>query len=440
MASKGILTIFGQTFDCPCGKTHSIRPDTIVYADDAVTRAAEVCEPYLDGRRAVVLADVRTRGVAGEGIAEALTEGGWDVREVTVPDPADGESPVCDDRTKAALTDKVAETDIIVAVGSGVISDLGKWLAFDAGIPYVSFATAASMNGYASANVAPAIDGVKTLLSAAPPVAVMSSPQVLADAPYEMTASGLGDALAKSVSSVDWRLNHLLFGDFYCERSVGLIAEIEPLYLEHPEDILSRKPAAMEALFNALLLTGAAMTMADTSAPASGGEHLISHSLDMLASIDGQAHDLHGRQVGIGTVMMAELYRRVLAVESPRWQDAPAAVDRRFWGPLADVVAEHYANKADRLVAAKATLEAGDAWDRLRGELSGMLRAPGTIHGCLSAAKAACRAADIGCSVERLRQVFGHAHEIRPRFTILDLAYLTGVLPGAIDEIVTQWG
>ena len=67
------------------------------------------------------------------------------------------------------------------------------------------------MNGYASANVAPTINGVKTLLRARAPLAVASSPRVLGQAPHEMTAAGLGDVLAKSVSSADWYMNHHLF-------------------------------------------------------------------------------------------------------------------------------------------------------------------------------------------------------------------------------------
>ena len=80
---------------------------------------------------------------------------------------------------------------------------------------------------------------------------------------------GLGDVLAKSVSATDWRLNHLLFGDYYCARSVNLIAGIEPLYLEHPEELKARSARAIDALFRGLSdgprvsdLAGAARTAA----------------------------------------------------------------------------------------------------------------------------------------------------------------------------------
>jgi glycerol-1-phosphate dehydrogenase [NAD(P)+] len=271
------------------------------------------------------------------------------------------------------------------------------------------------------------------------PHTVLSDPAVLRDAPYELTAAGLGDILAKSVSSADWRMNHFLFGDYFCERSVSLIADIEPLYLNHPADLRERKPEAMEALFQGLLLTGVAMTMAATSAPASGGEHLISHTLDMMSALDGVPHDLHGRQVGVGTVLTSEVYRRIINLESPHFAQVTMGIDKAFWGALGDTVETHYTPKIERMQKAVSILSQGDAWDRLREEVKPYLRSPDRIRDCLQRASAAYRAEDIGCSRERLLSAVFHAHEIRSRFTIIDLARLVGVLPQAAAEIVAQW-
>ena len=490
--------LFGATFACTCGRTHTIEPREVHYGDDALERLPEICARAAgtagrapttataappagpaghplpsrargsEGapRRVVVLEDVRTREVAGREAARVLAAARWQVRETIVPDPPGPHgdkpaprhardrasqpasrsgttlpvsSPVCDDVTKAALEGEIEGAALVVAVGSGVINDLGKWLAFDAGIPYVSFATAVSMTGYASANVAPTVAGVKTLVRARPPAAVVASPRILCEAPYELTASGLGDALAKIVSSTDWYLNHRLFGDFYCQRAVGLIGDSEPLYMDQPERLVSRNPAAVGALFETMLLVGVSMTMAGTSSPASGGEHLVSHALDMMSSVDAVAHDLHGRQVGVGTVLAAAVYERVLALESPRFADPGDDVDGRFWGPLAGEVAEHYAEKRRRLGEAVAALSAPGAWNELRGRLASMVRPPSAVRECLCRGGAAQGAADIRCDRDRLLAAFRHAHEIRSRFTVLDLARLCGVLPGAYEEIVDRW-
>ncbi|MFP3938460.1 MAG: iron-containing alcohol dehydrogenase [Phycisphaerae bacterium] len=432
-----IRQIFGHTFECECGRIHSVQPREIVYGDDALARLPQLAADVCDGPTVCVLSDVRTHGVAGEDVADALTSNGWDVRELIVPDRAEGESPVCDDVTKGRLAEKLPDVDLMVPVGAGVVSDLGKWLAFERDIPLITFATAASMNGYASANVAPAVEGVKTLIRARPPVAVVSSPSVLAGAAYELTAAGLGDVLAKNVSSADWKLNAVLFGEYYCPRAVSLTADIEPLYMNQPEAIRNRRGEAIESLYEALLLTGAAMTMAGTSSPASGGEHLLSHALDMLAARDGAGHDLHGRQVGVGTVLTADVYRRVLDVESPQPVAQPTEVDRAYWGELTGAVAPHYAEKQPKYQAAADVIIAGNTWDELRSELAGMVRPPEQLQGVLSRASAATTATDIGCEPQRLLGAFVHAHELRSRFTVLDLARLLGVMPAAADHIAS---
>jgi glycerol-1-phosphate dehydrogenase [NAD(P)+] len=262
---------------------------------------------------------------------------------------------------------------------------------------------------------------------------------VLRDAPYEMTASGLGDVLAKAVSAADWRMNHVLFGDYYCMRCNALVARIEPLVMSSPEGLRERNADAIGRLFEALLTTGVAMTMAESSAPASGGEHLVSHALDMMSSLDGVEHGMHGSQVGLGTILTSELYRRVMAVESPKAAPVSIEIDGEFWGRLAGCVAREYAGKADRLQCAAGLISRPGEWDKLRSELSGFLRPPERTRDCLERAGGAFRAADIGCTRERLLAALLHAHEIRSRFTILDLARLLGVLPKAAVEIVEEW-
>jgi glycerol-1-phosphate dehydrogenase [NAD(P)+] len=431
--------LYGQTIQCECGKTHRVEPYEVVYDPEALSCLAPIAAPYAPDRSVVVLMDVRTGEVAGRAAAEVLRQEGWRVSEVVVPDPSPGQSPACDEDTYRTVLGQCREGAVILPAGSGVLSDLGKWVASDLDVPYVCFATAASMNGYSSANIAASIDGVKTVVRGRPPKAVLSTPAILRDAPYEMTAAGLGDVLAKSVSSADWRMNHVLFADYYCARCNALVAGIEPLVMDSPDRLRSRDAQAIGNLFEALLLTGVAMTMAETSAPASGGEHLVSHTLDMMSSVDGVPHGMHGSQVGIGTILTSELYRRVMAIESPNVAEVAVEIDGKFWGPLAGRVEKEYAGKTKRIQSAAAMISSPDTWDRLRSELSVFVRQPGRIRDCLETAGGAFRAEDIGCTRERLLAALLHAHEIRSRFTILDLARLLGVLPAAAAEIVEEW-
>jgi glycerol-1-phosphate dehydrogenase [NAD(P)+] len=329
--------------------------------------------------------------------------------------------------------------DITLAVGTGVVNDLTKWSAFDKDIPYAVFATAATMNGFTAANVAPTINGVKTLIRAQAPLAVFAIPSIIVEAPFELTAAGLGDAIAKPISTADWIFNHLFCGESFCRYCSEIINSLEPYYLERPEEIRDRSPAAIEALFNALLYSGIAMTIIGTSAPASGGEHLLSHTLDMMSGIDGALHDLHGRQVGLGTIFASALYDRIFKIETPVCHSYPSDIDSTFWGPLAGNIRQEYQQKLPMLRTIHEKLTDGKTWGEFLAAARQQVRSPAQIKNCLKTAGAAHTIAGIGCSRERLLAAALHTHQIRKRPTNIDLAWILGILPGAAEEIIDRW-
>jgi glycerol-1-phosphate dehydrogenase [NAD(P)+] len=416
-----------------------------MYAAGAVGSLAEIIRQSGSGAAAegvAVVADARTWDVCGARAYDALKQAGLGVRRVIIPDRTKG-GPICDDHTVGWLTEQLRDVrpDVVVAAGSGVINDLCKWAAFEMRVPYIVAATAASMNGYSSANVAPTIAGVKRLIEARPPVAVLAEPAVIEQAPREMTAAGFGDTIAKFQSNADWIMNRVLLGEYYCEFCAGIASSLEPLYLSRPEDIRDGKPEAVKGLFEALFWTGLAMTLVGTSAPASGGEHLLSHTLDMMAEVRGHAHDLHGRQVGLGTLLSAALYQRVLAIETPVPRELPGAIDAEFWRMPSVVAAirEQYEAKRPRLETIRQKIATGCLWDQLRAQLAAEVKSPETIQSWLRRAGAAVSINDIGCPRERIKAAILHMHDIRKRTTIVDLAWLLAVLPDCADDLIDQW-
>ena len=430
--------LLDTTFDCECGRSHKVPIRNIIYAGDATERLPEVLGSFTGGRRIVLVADKRTWAIAGEQAKENLEQTGWSVHDIIVPDTEEG-GPVCDDITHVRLNDLMPPADIALAVGTGVVNDLTKWSAFDKDIPYAVFATAATMNGFTAANVAPTIKGVKTLIRARAPLAVFAIPSIIVEAPFELTAAGLGDTIAKPISTADWIFNHLFCGESFCRYCSEIINSLEPYYLEKPGDIRSRKHAAIEALLNALLYSGIAMTVIGTSAPASGGEHLFSHTLDMMSSIDGIEHDLHGRQVGLGTIFASALYERIFKIETPVYHFYPGDIDSGFWGPLAGNVREQYTQKIPMLRIICEKMADGITWSAFLAAARKQVRSPAQIKNCLKTAGAAHTFAGIGCSRERLLSAALHMHEIRKRPTIVDLAWILGIMPKAAEEIIDRW-
>ena len=202
-------------------------PREFLYGPDASARLAETFRAQTQMSSVLVFFDQRTRSVAGETCLGALETAGWNVRECLIPDRNDGSSPVCDDLTLYRLQAGLPTSDAYLAVGSGVVNDLTKWLAVEAGKPYAVFTTAASMNGYAAANVAPVINGVKSPFRAKAPVVIGADLAVIESAPGQLTTAGLGDVLARAVSTSDWVMNHQLFAEpipcIIARRSSGLL-------------------------------------------------------------------------------------------------------------------------------------------------------------------------------------------------------------------------
>jgi glycerol-1-phosphate dehydrogenase [NAD(P)+] len=437
--------LLGTSFTCACGRVHKVPVRMLLYKAGVVGSLPEIVRQGGGGTSVggmVVVADVRTWDVCGVAVHDTLKKAGLDVSRVIVPDRARG-GPICDDTTVQWLLAQLhgLHPGTVVAVGSGVVNDLCKWASFQMGIAYIVVATAASMNGYSSANVAPTVGGVKMLIEARPPVAVIAEPSVVERAPREMTTAGFGDTIAKFQSNSDWITNRLLLGEYYCDLCAGIASSLEPLYLNRPEDIRDSGSEAVKGLFEALFWTGLAMTLVGTSAPASGGEHLLSHTLDMMAEVRGGTHDLHGRQVGIGTLLSAALYERVLAMDSPVIRDMPARIDEQFWTAPSVVAAvtKQYETKRQSHELVRQKIANGPLWDQLRTQLAGTVKEPRVIRDWLTRAGAAVSIDDIGCSRERIRAAILHMHEIRKRFAIVDLAWLVGILPDAVDDLIDQW-
>jgi glycerol-1-phosphate dehydrogenase [NAD(P)+] len=241
------------------------------------------------------------------------------------------------------------------------------------------------------------------------------------------------------MSTADWLLNHIFCDEYFCKYCSEIINSLETYYLDHPEDIKNREPRAIEALCDALLYSGIAMTIVGASAPASGGEHLLSHTLDMMSSVDGIAHDLHGRQVGLGAIFTAALYDRVLKIKNPKSYPMPSGIDADFWGGRAENVRDQYEQKipAIRIIGQKLKNEKN--WRAFVDAAGEQVRPPGKIKECLKIAGAAQTFADIGCSRERFLAAALHMHEIRKRPTIVELAWMLGILPDAADDIIDTW-
>ena len=301
---------------CPCGKPHTIAIDEVVVGSGAVNRLPEFVNRY--GKRPFVVADVNTYAAAGERVCEILKAAEIPFSSFVFKDKA---LEPDEKAVGAAFMHFDKACDLIVGVGSGVINDICKILSHVAGLPYMIVGTAPSMDGYASATSSMSRDGVKISLNSRCADVIIGDTDILKTAPDHMLKSGLGDMLAKFVSIAEWRIAHIITGEYYCEEVAQLIRGAVKKCVENAEGLLKREDAAIEAVFEGLVIGGVAMAYAGVSRPASGVEHYFSHVWDMRGLEFGTQVDLHGIQCAMATVKAVELYEKVMTV-TPSWEKA----------------------------------------------------------------------------------------------------------------------
>ena len=320
-----------QSHLCACGRSHDTELKYVRIESGAVRHLPEALEQLFVCRPFVVF-DQNTYQAAGKKVKEQLDQAGIKYSLfVFEPTPLKMEP---DEYAVGALTMSFDPAcDGIIAVGSGVVNDCCKVLAHASKLPQLVVATAPSMDGYASNSSSMIQRHIKVSLYVPCPQAIICDTDIMKDAPLEMLMAGLGDMLAKYISVCEWRISHLVTGEYYCENIAGLMRASVNKCWSMAERLMKRDPEAVAAVTEGLILSGIAMSFAKISRPASGLEHYFSHLWEMMALARGDESHLHGIQVEVGTVitlfLMEELKKVVPNSEQAR--AAMAAFDLQQW-------------------------------------------------------------------------------------------------------------
>ena len=305
---------------CACGKIHTSTVRDVLTGSGAVRRLPE-CISTLGGSKPFLLADAGTDQAAGSLVCRILDDAGfaW-TKHVYPKGPEEKLQLVEPDETAvgSACMHFDRSCDIIIGIGSGVINDISKILSNLTGLPYIIVATAPSMDGYASSTSSMAMDGLKVSLPSRCADIIIGDTDILKNAPFILMQSGIGDMIAKYVSIAEWRISHIITGEYYCEEVAGLIRRALQKCIDNAEGYTRREEAAVEAVFEGLTLGGIAMSYAGVSRPASGIEHYFSHVWDMRALTFGTPSSLHGIQCAMATLIAVRLYEKLRQIRPDR--------------------------------------------------------------------------------------------------------------------------
>lgn len=409
------------------------------YAEDAAGRSGEVLARLGALSPVALLFDAVPKPAAGrdltDRVRDSVTAAGFDAVTVVARGAAHG--VVLDEATVDDAARRLAGAGAVVSVGSGTVTDLGK-AATPAGVPLVAVQSAPSVNGYADPLSVLVRGGAKSTVPTRWVNALLIDGAAADEAPDLLVGAGVGDAVAIASSVADWTLATRLAGG--APADVGVLADLL--------DAVGRlgpgrsAPGAMESLVDALTYGGLAIGVLGSTAPLSGCEHLTSHVLDMAAMAEGGAHDLHGRQVGVATVLSTALWQEALDRGLVRTDAATAypvdvlarvestwrAVDPT--GRLGDTCRENVARKVTAWEEGRRSRE--PLTPQFVDELRGRLWTPDEVVRTLSAWGAPTRFAELEPTVsrERTRWALSALPFMRNRVTLADLL----VMHGAWDD------
>lgn len=421
---------------CFCGKIHITSIDEVVIGKGAIMRLPEFVKRF-SAKKPFLLADVNTFAAAGDKVCAVLDRNAIPYstyifqQEHLEPDEfAVGSAIMHFDTT----------CDLIIGIGSGVINDIGKILSHVTGKKYIIVATAPSMDGYASATSSMSMDGLKVSLPSRCADVIIGDTEILKNAPLHMLKSGLGDILAKYVSIAEWRIAHIITGEYYCEQVAQLIRDVLKRCTENAEGLLKREAAAVEAVFEGLVISGIAMAYAGVSRPASGVEHYFSHVWDMRGLEFGTQVDLHGIQCAMATLQAVKLYEEVKRITP----DAAAAREyvaqfsyeewkttlRKFLGNSAETMIrqEQREQKYDKSTHPARLEKIISNWESILQILNEELPTYGQLAELLNKVGISENLETIGVDSETARLTFRATKDIRDKYVLSRLAWDLGIL------------
>jgi glycerol-1-phosphate dehydrogenase [NAD(P)+] len=425
---------------CVCGVVHDVPIDQIVIGDDWLEQLVAYARERRWSRPFVFM-DANTEAVAGSRVVRELSKAGMNVTELCFSERS---GLLADEANVSRLEMALAEveTDSIFSVGSGVITDLTRYVAGRTGRQFVCVPTAASMDGYASGVSVMEFGGMKTSFPARPPIAVFAEPRTIAGAPLDMTRAGVGDLLGKASARVDWQASHWLYGEYLCPEVERRVTVSLVYAATHAAEILEGQAEVVPSFLWGLIESGLAIAMVGSSRPASGSEHQVSHLWDLQAANRGRPHEPHGLQVGYATQFAMRLQRHAFGggvpeLTSPRPPGPDGEEVRRLFAGHDSQVETVLEQKRRFLSDNESKFPTTTAdWKAVQERVGEAMGVFPVVAKALTAVGIPAEAGFLGLDASALQTSFRWANRIRPRYTVLDFLEGQGRLEAAIEAVM----
>lgn len=337
---------------CACGMSHNCSLEQTVIEPGALKKLPQLLKQY-HSNSVLMVSDHNTYQACGKEVFTLLSK---DFTVCNFIFPTD-DILVPDEMSIALLMEQItSQTDIILAVGSGVINDLCKYCSFKKRLSYISVATAPSMDGYASTAAAMIINHAKITYQTHVPKAIVADTNILKEAPLRMIQAGFGDMFGKYSALCDWKISHLITGEAFCETIYSSVQKALQACINLKYQLTQRNEAAISALMEGLIIVGVNMSYMKSSRPASGSEHHLSHFYEVVGLLNHKPYFLHGIDVAYSTVITCSLRHMLIkhGISEPP-KDIPVLPEgRAAWERMMHTV---YQSAADCIITQQNKLD-----------------------------------------------------------------------------------
>lgn len=299
--------LFAYFQNCDCGQDHACNIRDIRIGKGLISSLGKILEENGFSGRLLLVSDEK---------ALAAAAGAEDSLQAFHVEKRVYKSMRVATMTEVNAVEEILNTraDCVLAVGSGSVDDICRLASARAKKPLCLFATAPSMDGFAS-DGAPIVDNnFKATYPAKSPEVIVADTEILAKAPTELKSAGFGDMMAKYVALIDWSVSNLISGEPLCEKVYALTRYAADLVYDAADKVTECDEESARKIFEGLLLTGIAMSFTKTSRPGSGTEHIMAHYIDCKDLAEGKLPRYHGVDVGLCTLIMLRFYETVAKV------------------------------------------------------------------------------------------------------------------------------
>ena len=386
--------------------------------------------------RFMLVADQNTYPVLGQSVEQILRDQGFDVRSVILR----GEEVIADERyLMQVLVHADNAKRVYLAVGSGTITDIVRFVSHRTRTSFISLPTAPSVDGYASVGAPLVFDGLKQTIACQPPLAIFADLKVLCAAPRRMIAAGFGDLVGKFTSVADWQLGHLLWAEPYAESIAQRSRQAALNCASEAEAIGAGTAESIRVLMEGLIESGLCILDFGNSHPASGGEHHLSHFWELKLLREHRPALLHGAKIGVASIITAQLYDRLRRLSRDEAADRLKNVQLPDRGRLIQGIQSAYGPAADQIIQEQAAFlnmseqtvselkqRILDCWNEVQA-IANTVPASEQLVDWLHAVGAPVDGRSLGLSEEEVALAVEYGHYLRKRFTILKLAQLIGL-------------